>query len=99
MSTHKNIDEAATEDCVSAMVDLEAAARQGFRDGFAGYPARNISPFVDQMRSYLDAFKEGRDHRDQVEEVTVALKMDMNQVMRHAFDYFYKNGFKKEDAS
>lgn len=94
----KNLDELRREDAVLSFVNIDAAAREGFRDGFVGAAARAISPFNDQFQAYMDAFLKGREHREQVEEVSTALKLDMNDLMLRAFNYFYE-AFKRGEVS
>lgn len=68
------------------MVDDARAA--GFNDGFRRHPARAVSPSHEAQTAYLDAYREGREHRAQVDEVCAKEQCDVGTLMKKAFEFY-----------
>lgn len=86
----ENLNKQMSNDVFEAYDNTDAAKKVGFRDGFIGVSAGNISPYIDQQNAYFKAFQEGRKHREDVEELCKKEDIGIDELMKKAF-YFYRN--------
>lgn len=85
-----NLDTRATHDLAAAYVDPAKARKFGFRDGFIGEAARSFSDFADQHSAYFEGFRDGRQHREEVESVCRREGIEIDDLMRKAFTFYHE---------
>jgi len=72
---------------------VEDCRSDGFRAGFQGQ--RVVMPLVigyDEQAAYLDGYREGREHRQIVDQACKEEGCTMEQLFRRAVDYYVARG-------